>query len=246
MCLSLKFSADPSLPIVKVTDSKLNGLPDELLLMILNGLDSYDLLALRSVNKHLARISHEILRARIRCRVKILNAQLSDIEKTYQAMHDEKMPQLDHFKGFLMQLPATHIQEASWYTIAPKELATICECLVILKQGPLKSTSPVEKWVEIRRIMSKYEFKNWYTNLKENVEHLSMSHVQLVQNIIMHDPTITYERAHEVSICGYQLLIAIAASLQFATINQDLHATSCLLMALERRIKRSGEFLSIL
>ena len=250
MCALHKFSTDPILPrsltLVKASISRLNRLPDELLLIIFNQLPNADLLKLRSVNSHLGAIAQEILRFRTKLRMQFLNAEFISVQKVYQDMVDDKKPRLDHFRGFLQQLPITHIQEASWYTVVPHELLTVCECLVILKQGPLTANDPVEKWAEIKKTMSKYEFKSWYINLRENVEDLDMIHVGLVQNIIMHDSTITYERVHEVSICAYQMLIAIAASLQFATISQDMNLTKNKMFTLQVNVQKSMRFLNAL
>lgn len=253
MCLVNKFSTDPMLPqstavsaFSKQSGSSLNRLPDELLLIILKYLSNADLLQTRSVNMHVGGISQEILRFRTKSRMQALNSEFIEIQSTYQDMVDEKKPRLDHFRAFLQELPPTHIQEASWYTAVPHELSIICECLVILKQGPLKTATPVEKWAEIKKIMTRYEFKSWYINLKENVEDLEMEYVTIVQNIIMHDPSITYERVHEVSICGYQILIAIAASLQFATISQDMKMVKTKMYMLKNSVQKSMKFLNAL
>lgn len=256
MCLVNKFSTDPILPqssasvntsnAIKKEESRLNILPDELLLMILYHLSNKDLLQLRSANIHIGAISQEILRNRTNARMKYLNAQFIEIQSTYQDMVDEKKPRLDHFRGFLQQLPPTHIQEAAWYTVVPHELLTVCECLVILKQGPLKATDPIDKWAEIKKIMSKYEFKSWYINLRENVQDLDMENVIQVQQIIMYDPSITYERVNAVSICGYNILIAIAASLQFATISQDMNILKAQLTTLQKSVQLSMRFLNAL
>lgn len=256
MCMMNKFTGNPVLlPLSesvsvlqfnKGLESRLNNLPDELLLMILQYLSNEDLLKTRSCNLHIGAVSQEILRSRTSSRMKSLNAQYVDIQLAYQEMLDEKKPRLDHFRGFLQQLPPTHIQEAAWYSVVPHELLTICECLVILKQGPLKATDPIEKWAEIKKIMSRYDFKSWYINLRENVEDLDMENVTKVQSIIMHDPSITYERVHTVSICGYNILIAIAASLQFATICQDLRTLKDHLNLLQKSVQMSMRFLNAL
>jgi hypothetical protein len=214
--------------------------------MILHNLSNSDLLQTRSINLHIGSVSHEILRGRTKKRAAALLALLASVQSAHQNMVVEKKPRLDHFRGFLLTLPPNHIQEAAWYTVVPHELLTICECLVILKHGPLQSTDPVEKWAEIKKIISKYEFKSWYINLREHVQDLDIDNVLQVQQIIMHDPSITYERVHSVSVSGYNILIAIAASLQFATICQDLNILKNQMVVLESQVLMTEKFLNIL
>jgi hypothetical protein len=218
----------PSLPTKTVTNAKnvecsrLNRLPDELLLMIIHQLPNVEVLNMRAVNKHIGRVAQEIIRNRTNKRVQYLAIQTTSIECAYQEMLQIKKPQMDHFSQFLRAASNNQLQELSSYSTVPKELQIVGECLVTLKQGPLQATNQRDKWVEIRRTISRFEFKTWFLNLQSNLDSLDMVNVQIVREILMTNPDITYERVHEISVCGYNLLILIAASLQYAVISQEL------------------------
>jgi hypothetical protein len=219
---------NPLLPTKTVTkaktlkSSRLNRLPDELLLMIIHHLPNGDVLNMRAVNKHIGRVAQEIIRNRTSQRVQYLAIQTNAIESSYQEMLDIKMPQLNHFKQFLNTASSSQLQELSSYNVVPLELQIVGECLVTLKQGPLQSVNQWDKWAEIRRAVNRLDFKTWFINLRSNLDSLNTENVQIVREIIMQNPLITYERVREVSMCGYSLLILIAASLQYASISQDL------------------------
>jgi len=205
-----------------VKSSRLNRLPDELLLMIIHQLPNADVLEMRAVNKHIGRVAQEIIRNRTSKRVQTLSVQTNAVETVYQEMFQVKKPQLDHFRQFLSTVSSNQLQELSSYNVVPLELQIVGECLVTLKQGALQSTNQWDKWVEIRRTISRFDFKTWFLYLQSNLDSLDIENVELVREIIIRNPNITYERIREISVCGYSMLIIIAASLQYAMISKDL------------------------
>ncbi|KAJ3045173.1 hypothetical protein HDU99_009874, partial [Rhizoclosmatium hyalinum] len=52
------------------------------------------------------------------------------------------------------------------------------------------STEP-RTWAAIKKQMTKYDFKNWMTNLRVNVDKIPYAAVKRVEYIIMHDQSIT-------------------------------------------------------
>ena len=226
--------------------SRLNTLPDELLLMVINYLPNSDLLNLRPVNKHIGHIAQEILGKRINQILKILEIQKKSIETCYQEMLSVKKPQLDHFKQFLNQGTSLQLKELSWYNTVPLELQFVCECLVTLKQGPLSSTNQMDKWAEIRRSMTRLDFKNWFINLESNVDLLKMENVEIVKEIIIRNPSINYERIREISVCGYNVLILIAACLQYGMISQDLKIKFTELKIIQEKSLKAIKFFNFL
>ena len=250
---NLSVSASPQLPTRKATRSfsikrrstaPLSKLPTEMLLSIFELLPNRDLATLRGVSQHLRAVSESLLIHRLESRVKGLQFQTKELQTQYDSMYAERKPQLRHFRGFLRNLPSSHLTEVTWYTSPPAELLSVSECLCILKNGQqsVQRGSP-GSWTEVKRSMSRYDFKTWFLNLPKTVESIDIQDVSVVQNIIMHDPTITYERLREVSMAGYHLLIVVAACLQFGTLAQDLKTKKTEMKKTQTRLSLNQKFL---
>lgn len=224
--------------------SILSTLPNELIIIILSKLSNQELASIRLVNKVVGKLAETVLITRLQIIINALTVENAQLEAAYEEMYTTKKPQLRHFRGFLRNLPSTYLTEVTWYTSPPQELLSVAECLCILKNGPLSSEPGLDKWTEIKRQISRYDFKTWFLNLRKNVENLDISNVITVQNIIMHDPTITYERLREVSIAGYHLLIVVAASLQFGTIVKDLKLKKIEMIRSQNKLSRNVRLLT--
>lgn len=229
-----------------VRNSLLNKLADELILMIVHHLPNIDLLNLRRVNKHIGAVSQEVIRNRTSRRVQNLSIQTNSFEAAYQEIFQVKKPQLDHFSQFLNELSNTQLQELASYNAVPLELQIVGECLVSLKQGPLKSKHQIDKWAEVKRAISRLEFRNWFINLKSHLDSLNIENVQLVREILIKNPSVTYERIRDISLCGYSLLIVIAACLQYGVISQDLKVKVSELKYLQDQSAKAITFLRFL
>jgi hypothetical protein len=224
----------------------INTLSVEIQFHLFEFLPSRDLAQVRGTCKSYKSISNYILKQRSHQAIVKLSQEYTHLESSFEEIHTEKKPQLNHFRGFLRAIPATYLSEASWYTNPPKELMTVCECLVILKNGQdaLKAFSAENssttasdlKWAEIKRQMSRYDFKTWFVNLRKTVDAIPIDNVKQVQHIIMYDPMITYERLRDVSMTGYHLLIIVAACLQYGTIAQDLKLKQREMSKLQRQM----------
>ena len=247
----LRNTKGPNLPLhikgikrpLKPTCSAFHILPNELLYLIFEKLSNKDLLKLRSTNKLNQSIANKILKSRLEKSVKSLTENLSALNTTYKQMYEERKPELRHFRGFLRNLPSSHLTEMTWYNTAPQEIQTVCQCLAILKNGP-NQTDTGDVWNDVKKQMSKYDFKSWFLDLKKNVESIDIANIQIVQNIIAHDPTITYERLRSLSTSGYHLLIVIAACLQFGTIAQDLKIKKSIINSEQFRLNRNIQLLN--
>ncbi|KAJ3116365.1 hypothetical protein HDU96_009828 [Phlyctochytrium bullatum] len=97
-------------------------------------------------------------------------------------------------------------------------------------------------WAQIKKIMTRYDFKTWLTNLRVGVDYIPFPNVKRVERIIMMDPNVTYERLREVSMAGYKLLIIVAACLQYCAISEDLRIRRRDMVALEKRLTRYRVF----
>ena len=237
---------DPKLPTASDLSTRLNNLPDELLLMIISLIRNHDVLSMRLVNKHIGRISQEISRERTKKRVQILSLESNSIENAYKKLMANKQPQLDHFKLFLNNLSIFNIQEASTYNVVPLELQIVFECLVCLKEGPLKSTNQYEKWIETKRIMARYNFKTWFVNLQFNVDSLDLNNILHVRNIIIQTPSVNYERIYSISSCGYNILIAIGASLQYGWISHEVSTKYAEMVLQRHKLSKALQYLRML
>ncbi|KAI9329140.1 hypothetical protein DFJ73DRAFT_861050 [Zopfochytrium polystomum] len=90
-------------------------------------------------------------------------------------------------------------------------------------------------WAAIKKQMTRFDFKNWLTNLRMGVDHIPHPAIKRVERIIMMDPSITYERMREVSTAGYKLLIVVAACLQYGSIAEELRGLRKTVSIVERR-----------
>jgi hypothetical protein len=70
-------------------------------------------------------------------------------------------------------------------------------------------------WPTIRRTMGKYTFRRWISHLRVAADDIDMDIVARVSTIIAQDESITYEQLRLVSMPGYNLLIVVAAILQY-------------------------------
>ncbi|TPX31541.1 hypothetical protein SmJEL517_g05168 [Synchytrium microbalum] len=106
-----------------------------------------------------------------------------------------------------------------------------------------ESSPPVMSWSSLKKLMTRYDFRTWLTNLRAGVDYIPISNVRRVERIIMLDPTITYENLRQVSMAGYKLLIIVAAVLQYCTIAEDLRVKRRELSNLDRKFTRCKLFL---
>lgn len=198
-------------------------IPNELWFLILDQCANHTLLKVRLICSKFKTISNELLTNRLKAPLVELFEALRESQLELADVEREKLPQLEHYKGFL-NVPSIHenLSEVIWYAAAPPEVQSVCECLVRLYLG--SNQPPVDKmeWNDIRRVMKKSEFKLWVHCLSTNVEFIKISATRQVENIIRVDPMITYERLREVSMAGYRLLIIVAASLQYSSISDEI------------------------
>ncbi|KAJ3044680.1 Dynein heavy chain 10, axonemal [Rhizophlyctis rosea] len=101
-------------------------------------------------------------------------------------------------------------------------------------------------WATIRKHMSRYDFKTWITSLRTSVDTIPFSAIGRVEQIIINDPHITYERLREVSTAGYNLLILVAACLQYCAIAEELKVKRNEFLVLDKEVARLEMFLSAL
>ena len=192
----------------------LSSLPTEIAILILSNLSTKDLTSMRVSCKKFKHVSNSVLRKRVKTSIVALEPQFNETKGDFQECETTQKPIMKHYRGFLKNLNASIISESIWYTNPPQEFKTVCACLCLLRGG--KAGDDLESWTGIKRAMSRYDFKTWFSQLGSEVELLKTDNVKRVERIIMVDPAVTYERLRDVSVAGYKLLIIVAASLQFS------------------------------
>jgi hypothetical protein len=225
-----------SKPPVKKSTKKptpMPRVPNEIYMLILKNSNVKELASLRLVSHLIKDLAEILLSSRLAIIIKDQTNTFDEASTTYTKMHAQLNPQLLHYKTFLQNLSANEIMECTWYSSPPAELATVCACLCILKQGDKPSSRAaladprVEKhswsWSDCKKTMGRYDFKNWFMSLNESVRNVSFENIRKVERIIQQDQSITYERLREVSTAGYKLLIVVAAVLQYVSVAKDLN-----------------------
>ncbi|KAI9208032.1 uncharacterized protein BJ171DRAFT_396104, partial [Polychytrium aggregatum] len=219
--------------------------PNEIFLAVLEFLPNERLLVLRCISKRFQALVDLILAYRLERNLIDLKLRRGLAQNRYTQSEVSKRPHLRHYGTFLRNVNPHSIIEASWYTMPPAELKTICECLVILKEGTAPDNEDLTSvsWTTTKRIMGRYSFKAWLTNIRLNVNHIAFENVKRVERIIMLDPNITYERVRGVSTTGYNLLIIVAACLQYCSIAKDLKDLEKVIQRLDLSIENARSFL---
>ncbi|KAJ3014964.1 UNVERIFIED_CONTAM: hypothetical protein HDU68_012939 [Siphonaria sp. JEL0065] len=108
----------------------------------------------------------------------------------------------------------------------------------------ISSPQDPQTWASIKKQMTRYDFKNWVSNLRTNVDKIPYAAVKRVEYIIMHDQNITYERLREVSRPGYSLLIVVAACLQYGNISEDVKVKGREVGGVEEKLRVGRLFLA--
>ena len=229
------------MPIVQ--SATFTTLPNELLLDIFSYLSESSLNQVRLINKRCTPLSSSILIQRYTCILNSIDVDLDRAEKDYTLLQASSDPQLSHYRQFVTNLSTNDIKECIWYATPSKELSTVCECLVRLNGA--ESDGPM-LWPQIRKHLSRFDFKQWYINLKDQVDSIRYVDMKKVERIIMLDHDITYERLRGVSMAGYRLLIAIAACIQYCTISHTLKKTKRAVQELSRQKKAACMFLLLI
>ncbi|KAJ3044000.1 Dynein heavy chain 10, axonemal [Rhizophlyctis rosea] len=234
-------------------------LPNELILSLLEHLPTKTLLTTRLVSRRFRRLSNLVLSPRIESSLTTLEQQRQESDAQVRETEITKRPMLRHYRQWLRNASSHEVTEATWYAKPPEELKVVCECLCILKgvkeprkssPSPPSSSSTSEEdplsWHTIRKTMSLYSFKTWLTSLRTQVDQIPYPAIQRVEQIIISNPLITYERLREVSTAGYNLLILVAACLQYCAIAEELKRQKAEFVELDRGCARLEMFLSAL
>ncbi|KAI8814688.1 hypothetical protein BJ742DRAFT_652082, partial [Cladochytrium replicatum] len=218
-------------------------LPNELFLLVFGKTDTSVLLTMRYASTHMKRLVEDVLASRLETTTMELSVRRTLSAKRFFEAEKVKRPHLRHYRQFLRNISTNEITEATWYTTPPPELQTVCECLCILKganSDVALDSEPRMTWPTIKKLMTRYDFKTWITNLRMGVEHIPYPAAKRVERIIMLDPSITYERLRDVSMAGHKLLIIVAACLQYCTISEDLRMKSRELNNIDRSLDRAA------
>ncbi|KAH6570633.1 hypothetical protein BASA50_002770 [Batrachochytrium salamandrivorans] len=232
---------------------ELEALPNELLLIVFEFCATEVLLKVRLTSAKIHSLTNVVLSHRFKGPVAMLALTTTTLAANHRNLVAAKSPQLAHYSQFLATSSSTEITEVAWYASPPAELQTVCECLCILRgvipaptsnqiaTGPGRVRTP---WPTLRRIMSRYDFKSWLVNLKENYESIDIAHIRRIEDIIRMDALITYERMREVSLAGYRLLIVVAAALQSGIICNEIVTSKLELKTFDRKYERARRFLA--
>ncbi|KAI8926338.1 hypothetical protein BC831DRAFT_400104 [Entophlyctis helioformis] len=230
-------------------------LPNELIILIFETMDTKKLLHVRLTTRKFKALADVVLADRFSKPTWLLSQTTKTLKSAFTELNDTQRPYMDHYSQFLVNLPSTDVTEATWYTAPPQELQTVCECLCILRGAvpvpanatPASLAGPQRiamSWPAIKRIMGRYDFKTWFVGLDKTAKTIDAANVRRVEDIIRMDPLITYERLRDVSQAGYKLLIVVAACLQFGNIYNQIETRRAELVSFERKFDRSTRFLA--
>ena len=228
-------------------------IPNEIYMLILKKSNIKELASLRQVSHLIKDLAEILLSSRLTIIIKHQTTVFDIANTNYTKTHAQLNPQLDHYKNFLVNLSANEIMECTWYSSPPIELATVCACLCILKQGDKPSSRVALSdprvanhswaWSDCKKLMGRYDFKNWFMNMNENVKSITLENVRKVERIIQQDQSITYERLREVSTAGYKILIVVAAVLQYVSVAKDLNKEKSVYLTAKMTLNNTSTFL---
>ncbi|KAJ3386574.1 hypothetical protein HDU92_002386 [Lobulomyces angularis] len=239
----------------KSDESLLLNLPSEIILLIFKNLSIVELKKARLLSKYLKSFTNYILNSRLTQINENLEKDLKKSSTSYKELEFSLTPHLSHYRNFLRNLTSNEVTEATWYSSPPAELHTVCTCLCILKFGKsiLKPNANLDNptgsmlgWLEVKKLMGKYSFKNWFQDLRITVEKIKFENIKIVEKLIQQDLNITYERLREVSQPGYKMLIVVAAVLQFGIVNEDILTERRIKVSLEKRLEGLGKYLEVI
>lgn len=242
LCAGSSISLIKSLPQLPISAS-FGSLPMELHMEIINRITQQkDLLALRAVNRYTRRLVDVVLRERFSIAIADSEAALKRSESSLEEANSVHQPIMAHCQSFIRRASCRTLTELVHHSNPVNELQSVCACLCLLLgvdtsnvrnySGPYTSdriatdncgTAPSHfakidvngdlRWAEIKRAMSKPQFKSWYVELSNNVNSIPMEFVEYVENVIRADPNISYERLAVVSSVAHELLVVISACL---------------------------------
>jgi len=227
----------PNQPIKRIQQQ----LPYELYLEIFSYLSSSDLLIVRQANTNLKLLSEHALTKRVRISFAELERQSASAGELYQQRLQAHSSSMRNYRRFMRTASADLISEATWYTSPPVELVTVCSCLCLLRGV---SDDDIRNWVSVKHVMSRYDFKRWFTSIYVAADTLKIENIRRVEKVIMLDADITYERLRDVSQTGYNILIVIAAALQYGVIAHELKEKRADADILSLKAKRTNMFLN--
>lgn len=203
--------------------------------MISEYLDVSSLYRLRSISKAYCSIISQILIGRqVREFEGVSQHYVCTAERVTELIKD-KLKKLKHYSSFLASTSVLDIYDTIWCQTPPQELLTLCRCLCIFylvsrtnnsllasEHMDSKVVKTILPWHFVRNTMSDHRFRIWYSNLKTAINNVPNRASALVEEIIVSDTTITYDRLREISPVGYKLLIIISASLQHCLVRNDV------------------------
>ncbi|KAI8913332.1 hypothetical protein EDD86DRAFT_104134 [Gorgonomyces haynaldii] len=224
--------------------SPLVPLPNELWLLIFSFAGSDTLTKSRLVSKRWRGMANFVLHQRLQQPLLALMDKSINLQNTFKSLEAVKKPDMAHYQTFMALADASDISESIWYPSPPVELRSVCECLVRLYDRSLIGSDATLQWAVIKKTMSKYEFKQWYINMKDSVKMVEYRSSKDVEDIIRQDPLITYERLRVVSLAGYRILIQVAACLQYCNIQNELHVNETELKAVQSILSKTVKFMN--
>ena len=225
----------PSLP----APAKHPQAPIEIWLNIISFCNIEAVLNLRGINRAFLEMANKILRNRLGGVYTLKIDALSLCKSGHEQLVSSREPLLEHYREFLLPDTSEFLNELCWYATVPREVRIVVQCIL-----RLKGHSNANTWSEQRKILKSTDFRLWINSLPVHVNHIDIKNTRAVEYIIRNDPAITYVRLRAVSMAGYQLLIVVAACLQYSSIHDEIDLSKNALDQLARECSTRSQFMA--
>lgn len=235
------------------------SIPPEIIGIIGEYMDDGSLYELRGASRLCCCVLSGILLRRKTSRHWNVLKRFADSKALSETMKSEMHMKLKHYNSFLTNTSDSDINDVIWCWNPPAELPSVCRCLCILyilspprvfrrlmSRATAKNIKTVLPWHLVQVTMSNSQFRKWYSGLSATIERVPLGAATFVEEIIVSDPTLTYDRLRESSPTGYRLLIIVSACLQHCLISKDIRYTDIELGLVEREFHSLGRSIKLL
>jgi hypothetical protein len=188
-------------------------LPNELLLQISQECDYNTLIKMRVVCHNFnAVVNYEII-PRLKEKSTVLIKIIKDLQKHNSDFEIFSNDEITRYNSF-MDLNILNINEASWFCKPFAELFLVCQLLCML-HGFYH-----EKWKDVQKHLKTIAFKNWYSQLNNNLQ-LNETYLDTIVKIIIDFRDDFIDTLQDKSYVGHLMYINMYSAIQVCLIKRD-------------------------
>jgi hypothetical protein len=189
-------------------------LPNELLLQISQECDYNTLIEMRVVCHNFNDIVNYEIIPRLKEKSTVLIKVIKDLQKEHVNLKTFLNDEITRYNSF-MDLNMLNINEASWFCKPFTELFLVCQLLCML-HGFYH-----EKWKDIQKHLKTIAFKNWYSQLNNNLQ-LNELYLDTIVKIIKDLRDDFIDTLQDKSYVGHIMYINMYSAIQVCLIKRDL------------------------